>query len=270
MRYYLVVLLYGLLHSSPLWAVTLAGTGDSEILLKRLAAEYHRKYPDRPAVSVPESVGSSGGIRMLLQGRTDFARVARPLKPEEARQGLRIWTFARVPILFVANLPQPCVQGLDSESILDIVYGEITNWSQVNAGCPNHKLYFARREPGDSSTRVLQRVIPGFDEESISAGKTVYTTMETVRIIQEHPYTMGFIPGTALHDSNLTHLAYNGIKASTQTVADGRYPLLLEFSLVWKEPLSVQARQFMHYLQQSDAREIMNAFGAVATPGEGR
>ena len=61
-RIFFLGLLVLILHTSPLFALTLAGTGDSEALLQRLATEYHRLYPDR-SVAVPSRKPSK---RLLL------------------------------------------------------------------------------------------------------------------------------------------------------------------------------------------------------------
>ncbi|MDB4470643.1 substrate-binding domain-containing protein, partial [Deltaproteobacteria bacterium] len=58
------------------------GTGDSQQLLRQLAQAYEAANPDSKII-VPDSSGSSGGVKALLKGKTDLARIARPLKAKE-------------------------------------------------------------------------------------------------------------------------------------------------------------------------------------------
>ncbi len=258
--------LFGLiLQASPLLALTLAGTGDSELLLQRLATEYQRLYPDR-SVEVPPSVGSSGGIRMLLQGRTDLARVARPLSEGEAQQGLHWRKFASVPIVFVANLPQNCISDLNSKQLLNIFNGRYSRWSQLG-NCPNQKIYLARREAGDSSNRVLYEQITGLGEVKNPVGKTIYTTQETFETIAAHPYTLGYLPLSQLTSSTLNLFTIDGVMASPATIINQTYGLQLPLALAWREPLREESRNFLQFLDSPAAQELIGSFGAVPVSG---
>lgn len=265
----MILLLLGLLVALPLSsrALVVAGTGDSEELLQRLGAEFSRHNP-QIEVSVPPSVGSSGGVRMLLEGRTDLARVARPLKPAEARQGLHWRAFALVPILFVANLPRTCVSDISSRQVVEIFAGRLTNWSQLG-DCPSAKIYLARREEGDSSNRVLKAQIAGLDEIKQPVGRTIYTTPEAFETITRYPYTLGYLPETELLSATLVRLSFNGVVANAETVASRRYPLQQILALAWRDPLRPAAAKFLAFLATPTAQKIIREFGAVPVPLKG-
>ena len=55
-------------------------------------------------VSVPNSIGSGGGIREVTNNRIDIARVARPLKDKEKRPGLHNRKEHLLQILIQPNL----------------------------------------------------------------------------------------------------------------------------------------------------------------------
>ncbi len=266
MRIFLLVLIVFTLQTVPATALNLSGTGDSEILLQRLATEYQRLYPDQH-VEVPPSVGSSGGIRMLLQGRTDLARVARPLHEEEIQQGLRWHKFASVPIVFVANLPQRCVTDLNSSQILKIYNGSYSRWSQLG-NCPDQKIYLAKREEDDSSNRILFDKIKGLRELKKLAGKTIYTTREAFATIAAHPYTLGYLPLSQVVNSNLVQFSIDGVMATSTTVTNEMYRLHLPLALVWKEPLHTEARRFLQFLNSPEAQKLIGSFGAVPVSGQ--
>ena len=192
MRTLVIASIFLFLQSFPGYALTVPGTGDSLVVLQRLALEYQRIYPERK-IEIPPSIGSTGGIRMLLQGEVELARVARTLRLEEEAQGLKWLEFARSPIVFVGNLPDKCQTNLSSAQVVAVFSGEIDRWSQLG-NCPDHKIYLARREAGDSSDNVLQKKIVGLSEIKNKVGKVIYTTQIAFRTIFEHPYTLGYLP----------------------------------------------------------------------------
>lgn len=261
MRFFYLGLMLFCLQASPLFALTLAGTGDSEMLLQRLATEYHRLHSDRE-VYVPASVGSGGGIRMLLQGRSELARVARPLSQAEKQQGLSWRGFAQVPIVFIANLPLKCMTDLNSKQILGIFNGKYRRWSQLG-NCPDQKIYLARREAGDSSNRILYQQISGLREIQYPVGRIIYTTHEAFETIANHPYTLGYLPVSQIKGSSLIQFSINGVMPNSESMANRSYVLLLQLALVWKAPLSEEAKQFLQFLETTKAQEVIRSFGGI-------
>src|SRR2546428_12411571 len=86
-------------RAAELEAVTLPGTGDSQDLLRALAQSYVAQYPGRP-VTVPNSIGSDGGNRVLGTGEPPTGRVARLADAAEAAQDgeLLYLRFAPLPL----------------------------------------------------------------------------------------------------------------------------------------------------------------------------
>src|SRR3989442_6092228 len=62
-------------RAAELEAVTLPGTGDSQDLLRALAQSYAAQYPGRQ-VTVPNSIGSDGRVRVVGTGESPIRRVA--------------------------------------------------------------------------------------------------------------------------------------------------------------------------------------------------
>src|SRR2546422_3451485 len=102
-------------RAAELEAITLPGTGDSQDLLRALAQSYAAQYPGRP-VTVPNSIGSDGGVRVVGTGESPIGRVARlPNAAEVAKYGeFEYLEFARAALAFVvirgAGLPDPSPQ----------------------------------------------------------------------------------------------------------------------------------------------------------------
>jgi phosphate transport system substrate-binding protein len=241
--------------------ITIAGTGDSQHLLRQLAVAFQEKYPGTQ-IMVPNSVGSGGGIKLLLADRCQLARVARPLKPKEKAEGLNYRIFAYSPVVFVANLPDSCVGSISKEQFLDIMRGTITDWSQLGS-CGEQKIYIANRENGDSSRMILEDNISGFNEIETLAGRIIYSTPEAYETLNRYQYSFGYLPKSQVQKDYLTVLDFNGIAPSTENVQSQRYPLAVPLGIVWRGEPSGETRQFLEFLKTARARDMMQELNAV-------
>lgn len=241
--------------------LVIPGTGDSQELLREIAARFESVHSG-VTVDIPDSIGSSGGIRKAARGEAVLARVARQLKPEERQAGLHSLVFAFSPVVFAAHLQRPCLQGLNAEHIVGIFSGRLTDWSELG-DCPPHVIYVANREPGDSSRTVIEDHLPEFESIKHPAGETIYSTPETVQILERYPHTIGYVPRAAVKDSALTVLAYEGTAPTPANVRTGRYPLVVSLTLVWLGEPSPLARLFIDYLMSGEGQEVIRSFGLV-------
>lgn len=265
-RTLLAVLLCLLCLVSPVSALeqlVIAGTGDSQHLLRQVARSFEKSNPGTRIV-VPDSIGSSGGVKALISGKCDIARVARPLKAREraAAADLVYHHFASTPVVFVANLADKCVDNLNPDQVVAIFSGEITDWSNLGR-CQSHKIYVAMREMGDSSRSVIESSVPRFAEIDPYAGKVIYSTPETARIIADFPYTIGYLPMISV-PPKMAVFSYNGVAPSEAAIRDGTYSLTTPLGLVWRGELSPLGERFVSYLSSPAGRAVIRAQGAVA------
>ena len=244
--------------------LVISGTGDSEELLRALAGWFGRKHPG-VTVSVPESIGSSGGIKEALAGKAVFARTARPLRPEEAAKGLVEATFARTPILFAVNPSVTGVDGLTAATALSVFSGGVNDWSEIG-GAPGPISRVCRELP-EIGREVLNGAIPGFADLPCSGQAVAYSTPEAVAMIADHPGTVGYVSLSAMPDTRLRPLDFEGAAPTPDNLRRGTYPLGLSFSLVYKPPLPPEARQFLDALADPEAAAIMARFGCLPLSG---
>jgi len=239
--------------------LVIPGTGDSQILLHRLAQLYTKKRPGIP-VEIPESVGSGGGIRSVLTGKNEIARVARPLTEKESGQGLKSRIFALAPIVFAVHPGVAGVENLSLEQIVGIYSGKIQHWEALGGA---GKIYAMSREEGDSSRTVLGNLIPGFKEIAVSDRATVYSTSEGVQTLLASPNTIGYLPLPATIGTGLKVLPVQDVAPSAANVRQKKYQFVTPFALVWKETLSPRAQDFLDFLSSPAARNLMLDNGAI-------
>ena len=255
------LILLGMPFPATAETISIDGTGDSQRLLRQLAGAFQQQNSDAQ-ILVPNSVGSGGGIKLLLAGRSDLARVARPLKPKEQAEGLQHQVFAYSPIVFVANLPTPCLQNISAQQASDIFRGKLNSWEQLGS-CPEHKIYVASREAGDSSRNVLENEIPALKGIEQPVGRTIYSTPEAYDTLNHYPYSFGYLPKAQIPKGSLTILDFAGATASIDNVQQGIYPLVVPLGIVWKGELHGVAKQFVDFLSSNQARQIMLQMSAI-------
>ncbi len=251
-----------LLISMAIHAETLviAGTGDSQNLLRKLASEFEKQHPGI-TIEVPDTIGSKGGIRAVASGQVKLARTARAVKPSEPK-GLVEYRFAISPLVLVAHPTAEGVSDITSAQILNIYSGRIDNWNKL--GGPRNRLYAVDRELGDSSRSVLEKKLSGFKTvESIA--KIFYSTPDTVDALSQHEFTFGYLPMSEAVNTHLKILTVDGVEPSKENIKSGSYSYSMSFYLVTKGEAIGLPKKFIDFTHSEPAKKIISDFGLVAT-----
>ncbi|MBF0345760.1 MAG: substrate-binding domain-containing protein [Nitrospirae bacterium] len=264
--FFLITLIFGISHTGlAMEKIVIEGTGDSQVLLRVLADAFHKRHPNT-MIEVPESIGSGGGIRSVVDGKCALGRTARELNDKEKKYNLNYKVFAHSPVVFVANLTQKGPDNLSTKQIIDIFSGNITSWGDL--GGEKEKIYVVNREEGDSSKNILDKTIPGFKDIKTPAGKTVYSSPETIEILKHYKNTIGYGALSMAINTGLAILKVDGIYPTIKNVQSGSYKLVEPFGLVWKGELIGLAKDFVSFLFTKEAQDIMIDNGTVPTNTE--
>ena len=208
------------------------GTGDSQNLLREVAKAMEKEL-DGDRIEIPETIGSGGGIKAVMAGKAEIARVARPLKEKEVHYGLSCKLFARSPIVFVVN---PSVKGIDNIRIHDLINiysGATGDWSGLSD--TRGKIYPVTRQPGDSCLTVIDKNIPGFSDSINPKVKIIYSTPDNLDTLKEHKNTIGFLPLAMAENSGLKILKIEGVYPSPENVKSGKYRLTVPLGIVYSD-----------------------------------
>ncbi|MEH1892081.1 MAG: substrate-binding domain-containing protein [Nostoc sp.] len=157
---------------------------DSQI--QSVRPELQLRYVD----PVNGSPGSSSGIRMLLDGKLDFAQSSRPLTDEEqAIAKERGFTLKEHPVgkdgIAVVVNPSLKVSGLTVDQLQQIYLGKITNWNQI--GGPNLPITPLSQRPEDADTVIFSSNSELKGQALGSNVQYVYSTTEAVRQLSKTP-----------------------------------------------------------------------------------
>ena len=244
--------------------LVIEGTGDSQVILRELAALFEVRHPD-VRVSVPDSVGSGGGVKALITGKADLARTARPLKPKEKTIPLTQIPFAWSPVVFAAHPSGSPVKNVAMDQALGIYRGELVNWKAL--GGPDHKLYPVNREQGDSSRTVVDAYLIdklGRPRGLGGTGKVYYTTGDTVWVLERNAFSFGYVPLSSAMAAGLHVFALDGVFPNESSVTERRYPLVTTFYLVSSPESGGLARDFLTFVKSEPARNKMRVIGVFS------
>lgn len=255
--------LIGLPSESTAATLTIPGTGSCETVLKSIAEAYVKTHPWMQVV-IPPSVHSGGGIRQVIDRNADLARVARGLLPEEEGKGLMLRAFAKDAVVFTVGAGVQA-RNLTIRQIADIYSGKISTWEQLGAG--KGLIRVLLREPGDSSLQVIQSKYPEMrDLRFTEHGKVTYHDWEMVEMLQKYRNAIGFLTLSSLNaaSSLVTPVGIDGIVPSKENINSGRYPLVVEYFLVYREgDLPPEARDFVNFLFSEAGRNTLSGHGLV-------
>ncbi|MGV1099001.1 PstS family phosphate ABC transporter substrate-binding protein [Thiovibrio sp. JS02] len=246
-------------EETPGRTLTIPGTGDSQSLLRNLAGHFMRFHPGI-TVEIPDSTGSGGGIHAVLHKEYELARVARPLRGKETAFPLKHRPFALSPVVFVTHPSVGAVKSLSPEQVVAIYSGRLKDWRDLGG---SGKIYVMNREEGDSSRSILESAIPGFRDIPEFAGEKIYSTPDAVHTLLTYANTIGYLPLPMAKGQPLHVLRFDGIAPDEANIRNKKYPLVITFAMVWQEPLSGLARDFLQFLHGPAAKKIIIENGAI-------
>ncbi len=238
--------------------LTIAGTGDSQELLRLLAKDFEAGNPGT-IIDIPDTTGTVGGLKSLREDSVKLARTARPLKQNE-QPGLIEFLFARAPIVFSVHPSLAELKNITTEQFLGIYSGQYTNWKQL--GQQDHKIYVVDREGGDSSRIVLEREMPGF-KQLTSVGYIAFNTQQAVSYVEDHEFTIGFLPNPSIVNKKIAVIAIDGVQPDAANINSGKYKYVVPLYLVSKGQPEGLASKFIEYIYSPGARKILEENGVV-------
>lgn len=213
---------------------------DSSTARKDMVAALYSDFVTNGDMTGPAPLCSKThqAICNLIDGTVDIVFALYPSQEEqdymaEKNVDLRARCYAYDALLILGNAQNP-VSGLSEEQLKDIYRGRITNWSEV--GGPDASISVYVRDSQSGSQRMFESLVWANEKELPDF--RIYPSMEQfddmgeiTDAIEDNIYAIGFnfmtyIDGEYGTSESLKSFAINGVTASYQTVADGRYPYI--------------------------------------------
>lgn len=243
--------------------LSIPGSGNPEHVLGELAAAFNKQQTEH-RVSVPPSTGTAGALRDIEAGSASLGRVGRPLKAEERSRGLSYLALGRDAVVFAAGAGVT-TRNLTPAQAVDVFSGRTTDWRDL--GGKPAPIRAVGREVTDASRQAINRLIKPFENLVFGENvKVVHLDPQLIELLDRFPSSLGFINRSALAacKTRVIRLAFDGIEPTPENLESGRYPLWLEFGLIYKPGnLTPAAKAFLEFVQSPAAVRILRDNGVV-------
>ena len=240
-------------------------TGSSTVA--PLAAELARRFEStRPDVRVDvQSGGSSRGIADARSGHAELGMASRALAPSET--DLQAHTIARDGVALIVHADNQ-LEGLSSEQVRAIYTGKISDWKQL--GASPGPITVVNKAAGRATLAVFLEHF-GLEARAIKAAIIAGENEQAIKTVAGTRGAIGYVSiGTAEVDIEagvaIKLLALDGVEASSENVAKGRYPLARPLNLITSSEPSELALDFIDFAKSSANNDIVlrEAFIPVA------
>lgn len=244
--------------------IRVGGAGTGLGVVKILGEAFEKTHPGT-RIKIQPNLGSSGGIKALLNGALDVAISGRSLKPDELKNGAAALECATTPFIFIVN------NGVNKTDVtvreLEMIYnGQMLNWPD------GRRIRLILRPVGDTDSTLVKRISKGM-EQAVNAANArpnmimAVTDQETADTVAKTPGALGTstLVQHETEKSPVKLLAFNGVRPSLDSLAKGSYPLSKPFYLVTTPKTPSAAVQFIQFVRSAKGREILTQYGAMPT-----
>ncbi len=244
--------------------LVIPGSGNPEYALARLAEAFNARQAEHQ-VSVPTSVGTAGALREVESGAASLGRVGRPLKAEEAARGLVYVPLGRDPVVFAAGA-DVTVRAITAGQVLAIYSGTLTDWKEL--GGRSGPIRAIGREVSDASRLAIGRHLRQFGEMVFPGTiKVVHLDPQLVELLDRYPTSLGFLnlSGLKACTSKVVHLAFDNVEPTLENLDAGRYPLWIEFGLVYSKAngLTPAGKAFLAFIESPAGGDVLRGLGVL-------
>lgn len=252
-------------NSTPAFAETVirtGGTGFGLGIMNILAGSYEKNHPG-VRVEILPSLGSSGGIKALLQGTIDFSVSGRPPRDEDVSQGGNAVELVRTPFVFIVNAKtrKSDITGVELEKIYS---GVMSVWPDGS------RIRLVLRPKTETDTKIVESLSPAMERAVASAQSRegmilAVTDQESTDTVEKTPGALG---GSTLMQvlaerKRVNILRFNGVEPSVAGIRDGSYPLVKTLYLVTSPKTSPEARQFIEFVRSKKGESILREYGGM-------
>ncbi len=244
----------------PSQPVVVRVTGSEEMvpLMVELAAAYEA---ERANVFVDVSGGGSRwGLRALLSGQADIGMVSYEPSEEELKSGrerLITTELGRDGLAIIVHPSNPLFQA--SQTLLaDIFSGTVFRWEDL--GWEGGEIAVLTREPGSGDRRLLEAYLFDAPQLRMTLNAMILPTPDAMlQAVAEAPTAIGYV-STMRFSGAVKALSVEGVQPTSETVADGTYPLTRPLLLVTRGRPRGPARDFLNWATSPAGQAIVARF----------
>jgi phosphate transport system substrate-binding protein len=214
---------------------------------------------ERQGLLTVQPFSTISGIDAVIDGSADIAGSARAM--HEKRESERGLVFQPVALDAIVPLTHP-KNPLGSIRLADlrqIYLGRITNWKDLGGADAPINLY-SIAAPLDGVEFSFRRLMYRHGDQRIAAPRLYLNTAKLEEAVALDPNSLGLTTlSGSFANKSVKMLSVEGISASTQSVADGSYPMFTTLYVVHREDAGNRAAidDFVLFLNSPAALKVM-------------
>lgn len=239
--------------------VNIIGSTTIQPLAESISGLLNETYPEL-SIEI-QGVGSSAGIKAVIDGTTDIGMASRELKAEEKTESIDEHIVAYDGIAVIVN-PSNGVTDLTSEQIKKIFEGEITNWKDV--GGKDAEIIVVSREAGSgtrSAFEEMMKLTKKDGDKDVSSLKTDAIIAEGNGAIKANlaskENAIAYMSEGYLDDS-VKALKIDSVECTIDNIKSGTYKISRPLLLITKGEVSKEAQAFIDCFLSDRGQEIVS------------
>ncbi|MCC6595336.1 MAG: substrate-binding domain-containing protein [Rhodanobacteraceae bacterium] len=231
-------------------------------IMEDLAKEYARQKLGKISL---QPFSTLSGLDAVAQGSADFATSARDRYARRAEEAGLEFTPVVLDGAVLITHPQNPVRSLSLKQVHDIYFGRIGNWKELGGPDKPINLY-SIASPLDGVEYSLRALVYRNGNQPVAAPRLYINTVKLEEAITLDPAGLGLstLAGTR-GNPKVRALAIEGVPPTTQSVADGSYPLFITLYMVTRadSPRRDAVQRFAAFLHTPAAAAILRKHGLV-------
>ena len=214
---------------------------------------------EKQGLLIVQPFSTISGIDAVIDGKADIAGSARAMNEErEVEQALIFQPVALDAIVAVTH-PRNPVNNIGLAQLRQIYLGRIKNWQDLGGPDAPINLY-SIAAPLDGVEFSFRSLLYKRGEQRIAAPRLYLNTSKLEEAIAIDPNGLGLTTlSSAFANKSMKMLSVEGITATTQSIADGSYPLFTTLYVVQRAdaPNRAEIDDFVRFLGSPSALQAM-------------
>lgn len=243
------------------------------ITKKAFMGELAKKYEAKTGITISLSGGgATKGIRKTNSGEADMGGNCRPVQPDaypEQESNVEMYLVAwdaLVPVVHASNK----INSITSQKLKDVLTGKITNWKEL--GGEDKPIFVLAREGKISGVGYMTRkiIFSGEEVDYTPDASIMKSSGPLENKVSFDPYAIGITGVSSARKriesgKKMKILMVDGIKASKENIASGKYPFYRPLYLSVNPEIEnyVQVKQFIDWVLSPEAQKIIDSVGTV-------
>lgn len=246
--------------------LVIGGTGAALGTMRRLADAFRTENPG-VVIEIPNSLGTTGGLRAVLSGAIDVAAATRSATPQEHAAGARSVAYGRSAFGFFTSHPRP-PSDMTLEAMTEIYALARRSWGD---GTPI-RLILRTRSDGDSMYLAerfpkLGTVLDATHaRQLVPVAQTDQANLDLAEKL-EGSFASSTFAAVISEERRLKPIALDGVMPDVASVENGSYPHVRTLHLVTAPSTSEAGHAFVAFACSPRAHRILAGCGSAPALG---